>query len=272
MRMKEEWSKAIITDVNIALYVPPGAGHKVHTNRPFHGFVINDTLASDKNYHFSDGQILKTRCSEIFYLPKGSSYQVETTGHQSGCWAINFSLHTEISDTPFSLLPKNPAVFIDLFKEATAAFQSAKEDRDLILRKILYDIILKLRKEFARSYVSSTKRSLIQPALDQINHHFADNEMSVHSLAVCCGISDAYLRRLFADCLGVAPQDYITNRRIDYAKQLLQSGQFSVSEIAEMCGYSEPCHFSRVFTKLVGVSPRSFSKSGRKAHPLSPAK
>ena len=42
------------------------------------------------------------------------------------------------------------------------------------------------------------------------------------------------------------------------------SEQFSISEIAEMCGYAEPCHFSREFSKRIGTSPKGYITESRK--------
>ena len=50
---------------------------------------------------------------------------------------------------------------------------------------------------------------------------------------------------LSATPFGKNPKEYLIEKRMSYAKQLLSSGQFSVSEVAQLCGYFEPCHFSR---------------------------
>ena len=46
---------------------------------------------------------------------------------------------------------------------------------------------------------------------------------------------------------------------MEYAKQLLILGEFEISEIAELCGYSEPCHFLREFSRRVGVNPSQYT-------------
>jgi AraC-like DNA-binding protein len=75
-----------------------------------------------------------------------------------------------------------------------------------------------------------------------------------------CGVSEVYFRKIFQDQFGVTPKEYLIRMRIEYAKSLLLSEQFTVSEIATLCGYSEPCHFSREFSKRVGVSPNQYTK------------
>ena len=67
-----------------------------------------------------------------------------------------------------------------------------------------------------------------------------------------------FYRRLFLAAFGVSPKEYVIQKRIEYAKYLLLSGDFSVSEVAIITGYSEPCHFSREFSKRVGISPKQY--------------
>ena len=91
-----------------------------------------------------------------------------------------------------------------------------------------------------------------------IEDGFTREDISVSSLAALCGISEVYFRRLFLAAFGVSPKEYIIQKRIECAKYLLLSGDFSVSEVAIITGYSEPCHFSREFSKRVGISPKQY--------------
>ena len=124
--------------------------------------------------------------------------------------------------------------------------------------KNLYNIILLFKKEIQKKYLPSEKILLIKPALDIMNTNYTRNNLSVEELSKHCGISVAYFRRLFTEKFGISPREFIIQKRIDYAKKLLKSGQFSVGEISLLCGYAEQCHFSREFYKRVGVSPKDF--------------
>jgi AraC-like DNA-binding protein len=83
---------------------------------------------------------------------------------------------------------------------------------------------------------------------------------NVGRLAALSGVSEVYFRRIFQSKYGVSPKEYLVRRRIAYAKELLSSGHFSVSEVAHLSGYSELCHFSREFKRRVCVSPTEFEK------------
>ena len=111
--MLENWENAVVSHIGGALYVPVGYGKAVHTDRINHGFVLNEE-GSIKDYVFSDGRVMRTEGQALFYLPKGSSYHVDTFAH-TGCYAINFEAN--ISGDPFSIIPRNAEPLFKLFKE-----------------------------------------------------------------------------------------------------------------------------------------------------------
>ena len=115
-----------------------------------------------------------------------------------------------------------------------------------------------MQKELKKQYVSGASAALILPALNEIEESFNKSELSVSHLAKKCGISEVYLRRLFLASFGVSPKEYIIQKRIEYSKSLLLSGHFAISEVSVLCGYGEPCHFSREFKKRVGVPPAEY--------------
>jgi len=79
--------------------------------------------------------------------------------------------------------------------------------------------------------------------------------ITLKSVAEYSHFSPTYFSRVFHKSMGVTFKEYITSLRMEYAKKLLQSQQVSVSEAAQMCGYPEPCHFSREFSRYTGISP-----------------
>lgn len=256
--MLKNWGETIVTDINLAIYVSPDTGGAIHTNRGFHGFVINDE-AADKRIHFSDGTILKTGPHEVHYLPKGSSYRVESIT-RGGCWAINFDLLEDINEAPFNISFRNHESILKDFKDAVAAWEEKPEFHNALIRKCIYSIIVKIKKEYNKTYTPNKKERLIQPAIETILRDYKNCDLSVKDLSALCGISEAYFRRIFMDKFSISPKEYIISLRIEQAKRLLESGQFSVTEVAQMSGYNEPCHFSREFKKIVGKSPKEYAK------------
>ena len=254
--MQDIWNDVVIAEVALAIYVPLGVGKSIHTSRPCHGLVLNDENAA-KDYVFADGTVLHTKGGDLFYLPRGSSYRVKSVA-AGGCYAINFA--AELSDRPFSLRFRNRDSLRKCFENAVRAWSGDPVRRQHAVRRELYDILLQMQSEAVRSYLPKGREALIAPAIKRIAAAYTDNSLSVAELAAECGVSEVYFRRIFFDKMGVSPKEYIIAMRMDYAKQLLASGQLSVGEVSDLCGYSEPCHFSREFTKRTGVPPCRYGK------------
>lgn len=252
--MNESWKNTVVTEIGAAVYVAPGAGTNLHKNRPYHGFVVNDA-GNSMDYRFEDGKVLHTEGLCLFYLPKGSTYTVEPFTF-CGCHAINFE--ADIADEPFAIPLKRNDELLHAFKAAIDASKKGSGTSHALAMRAVYDAIYRVQKELSRQYVTGAQTELIAPATNAIRESFTDGELSVRYLAELCGISEVYLRRLFLRVFGVSPKEYIVKKRIEYAKSLLRSGDFSVSAVAALCGYSEPCHFSREFTRRVGVAPSQY--------------
>lgn len=73
-----------------------------------------------------------------------------------------------------------------------------------------------------------------------------------------------YVRKLFKKEMGLTPLEYMTRLRMNKAATMLSSqagGDYSVAEIAGLCGYDDALYFSRVFRKFYGMSPSAYAKS-----------
>jgi AraC-like DNA-binding protein len=256
--MFERFKDAVVSKIGVAIYVAPGGGRASHSNRPLHGFVINDETAV-RDYVFADGRVMRTSENELFYLPKGSTYYVKAYS-DGGCYAINFDTVNEINCEPFSVKFRNIEPILKAFKNAEREWRTQSDVMDAAAKRAVYDIIINICNEEKKSYMPDSSFSVIAPALEKITSDFTESDVTVAGLASLCGISEAYFRRLFEAKFGVSPKEYVIEKRIGYAKQLLETGEVAVSDTAFMCGYSEITHFSREFTKRVGMSPNEYKK------------
>lgn len=252
--MKKEWNETVITKIALAVYVAPNVGRHIHKNRPFHGFVLNDGEGI-KDYCFSDGRVMHTEGGSLFYLPKNSSYFVKTI-RRGGCYAINFD--AEIDDEPFCVSLRDVEGLKKSFKTACGEWSAHDPACYAAAMRAVYDTVYHIQKEQERDYMPNGRLGSVAPAVERIDRSFTDGDLTVARLSELCGMSEVYFRKIFAQKFGVSPKEYIIRKRIEYAKQLLASGQLEVADVAELCGYAEPCHFSREFKKRVGISPKEY--------------
>ncbi len=85
--------------------------------------------------------------------------------------------------------------------------------------------------------------------------------VSVAQLAKAAGMGQTAFRQAFTRNVGRTPREYIEDRRLAHAKHLLLETSQAIFEVAQACGYSDPYHFSRVFARVTGESPRGYRKA-----------
>ncbi len=98
----------------------------------------------------------------------------------------------------------------------------------------------------------------IQSICNQIRIEAA-NPVPLTNILKHCGYSRSKFYADFLHFIGVPPCIYIRNERIRFAaRMLLQKREAGIKEIADLCGWKTPYHFSRAFKKVLGTSPRDY--------------
>jgi AraC-like DNA-binding protein len=105
------------------------------------------------------------------------------------------------------------------------------------------------------------REDAFRPVVDFVNRHFTD-QISTAVLSRKFGYSEAYFCRRFKKATGLNPMKYIQILRLEYARELLQSSDAPLAELAQQCGYSDIYHFTHSFTRHFGESP-SACRRGR---------
>jgi len=82
-----------------------------------------------------------------------------------------------------------------------------------------------------------------------------ENPPSLLELAAMVGVSVRTLKRGFPELFGKTVFGYLTDRRMEWAEKLLQQGNLSVTEVANLVGYSNPGHFAAAFKRRFCVTP-----------------
>ena len=82
-----------------------------------------------------------------------------------------------------------------------------------------------------------------------------EKDISVGDAAQLLGLNGEYLNKLFKKETGESFSRYLTQIRMEKAKELLESGQFNVSEVSARTGYKSSQYFSITFRRYMGYSP-----------------
>ncbi len=223
----------------------------------------NSALSSELIYHFDgkstvyfNGKVLETEENTIRFLPKGEVREYIVDKHIRGeCIDIFFDTDIPLSDEAFVIkITGNPTI-ANLFKKLFAVWISKNDGYYFECISLLYKIFAEMQK---KNYIPQNQYDLIKPAIEYVEENFLANKISVPFLTDLCGISEAYLKKLFIKKFGMSPIKYIIRLKINHACDLLRSKRYSVTQVSEICGYDNVYFFSRQFKEYVGTSPSVF--------------
>ena len=149
----------------------------------------------------------------------------------------------------------NPQDFIQRFRNLQQLFLRNES------RMKIYSTFYELLDSLVSPNEQNSDRQTF--AVKYIEEHIQDPTLSNVELAKCLGISEVYLRKQFQAHYRVTPKQYILDVRIRKAKQLLIDTPFTVTAIAEECGFSSVYHFCRSFRQRTGKTPTQYAAENR---------
>ena len=100
----------------------------------------------------------------------------------------------------------------------------------------------------------------LRRARDLMDRDFRDSDLDLDRIAAAAFLSRSYFVRRFSRQFGLTPGAYLTNRRIERAKDLLRFANLTVTEVCHAVGYSSLGSFSAAFLEATGENPSAFQR------------
>lgn len=142
-------------------------------------------------------------------------------------------------------------------KNSMKTIQTLEEIKNYI-RMLLKKII------GVRDTISGRRYSdIIEIAKDQIRKTYMSDEISLNTIAAEVGMSPSYFSSIFSKEMGKTFVEYLTEIRMDRAKELLMCSSMKTSEIGHEVGYKDPHYFSYIFKKTQNCTPKEFRARGK---------
>lgn len=142
-------------------------------------------------------------------------------------------------------------------KNSMKTIQTVEEIKNYI-RMLLKKII------GVRDTISGRRYSdIIEIAKDQIRKTYMSDEISLNTIAAEVGMSPSYFSSIFSKEMGKTFVEYLTEIRMDRAKELLMCSSMKTSEIGYEVGYKDPHYFSYIFKKTQNCTPKEFRARGK---------
>jgi len=229
-----------------------------------------DYIVEGISYHLQPGDILFVRHNDIhrpvispnsiyeravFWIKPGFIEENSTDGQRlETC----FNLSSEKRSCLYRPSPETRGRIKKLIAELENALKDDSFGSDILCNTYF----LQLMVEFNRCVLNKGPQVVpdVDPRMDEvirfINNNL-DEELSVDTLAAMCYLSRYYFMRRFKEATGYTVHNYIQQKRVTAAAELLDGG-LTISEAAACVGFSDYSAFLRAFKKVLGLTPSDY--------------
>jgi AraC family transcriptional regulator len=152
-----------------------------------------------------------------------------------------------------------------IIRALEADLQAKHPSGSLFGESLISGLVVHLRKRYGVSRPRATKltkglqHGQLRRVLEYIDGNL-DHDLGLAGLAATAGMSPHYFVELFKHSVGFSPYQYVIRKRIERARQLLKDFSISILEAGIRSGFSDHSHFTKVFRRLVGVTPTRYRR------------
>jgi AraC-like DNA-binding protein len=249
----------LLTEENFIIYTISGekdwiASGKIFKAQPGDALFVKKGVYTTTQYFDVDHCILILFISDGFirdFMMDNHSFTVSTQA--SGMDDPIIPLH--VSDTL-------KALFHSIFGYLKATPEIPRELLELKFRELLYNIVLNAQNKALTAYFCSLRH----PGRNSLQHVMMNNyqhDLSLNDFARLSGRSLSSFKRDFKSLYNMPPAKWLTEKRLELAKNLLLHSDMNVNEVSFESGFKNPAHFNKIFRDKYALPPRQFrSRSG----------
>lgn len=161
-----------------------------------------------------------------------------------------------------NILPFSPIDHTDIYHKAISLFDLVSmdsEDYDLSVLGALFQLLgsIYTQHHYTENHKISTNEIRFKPLLQYIENHYMQ-PITLKEMAQVSCMSISHFSAMFRDFFSESPMDYLNSYRIERACLLLNNSNYSVTEIAHLCGFNDSAYFSKVFKKHKHLTPKKY--------------
>ena len=233
-------------------YITRGRGVQILNGKEIEFFAGDLFILSPADFH----QNILPLGESYDYFGVKFHYELLDTRLCELCELDRFPVHIHLSKTTEEKLRP---VFEMLVEECSGIARSAS---DTLCRALVETVFVLAIRELPRLGDTSPS-AFVNRALGYLHSNFHE-QITVADAAAYVGYTPNYFNSLFKANFGTTFAAYLRDMRLTYAKNLLLSGDISLTEIAIEAGFGSLSYFSRVFSGEYGISPKQFRHNSRK--------
>ncbi|MEE0410640.1 MAG: AraC family transcriptional regulator [Clostridia bacterium] len=204
------------------------------------------------------GHTFTAKKGDLLYLPKcddDQKYTMEAI-EEFALYYISFDTSDDVPDN-YSIIHMESD---DIKRTYEHFYREWFAKRECYYYKTMQDLykILEIAAKQNSQNLDNNRFIQLAASDDYMAEHYCDLDFNYTELREWSGLSYSYFKKLFIEKYGVPPVKYVTRLKINRACELLQTKMFSISKIAELCGFENVYYFSNVFKKYTGISPKNY--------------
>jgi AraC family transcriptional regulator of arabinose operon len=264
--------KSIYSDILVfnCGYEKASAKKEIRSLKDYGSYTMHYVLSGCGYLEINNRKFKVTR-DEIFFISPDTpvKYYPDKNNPWKYCWINFMGTKAEEFLNRIDVSPGNPVIKIDhkskigkLFLQNVIDCLNNNDFSDIVATSYFYKIFAELSK--LKTVSDHTEHSatvdIVNRALKFIAQNYSNPNLNIKIVASNVGIHESYLSRLIKSYTKLTFTTYLTNTRINAAVELIDMGNYFVSDVAYKSGFSDPYYFSKVFKKFNTISPRDHIK------------
>ena len=224
--------------------------------------------------HRSDGgwQCDRLKPKDMCLTPSGTSFEARWQDVAESIvikldddWLRSIAANTLLTDSFELTLQRGKQdkllfyLVLSLRNEVANNYESGRVYYDSMLNSLGVHLLGKYGVRAKKLQESGLSKAKLDSAIAFIRQNYT-HKLKLADIAEVTGLSEFYFDRLFKKSTGYTPHQYLTQYRIDRAKQLLRQKNLTATQIAKLCGFSNQSYFTRQFREVVGTTPISYRR------------
>lgn len=221
-------------------------------------YVLNGTIVFDKGTKNE----IRASSDTIVYLPNDITYQSEWESGMDGKYiSINFQLDELYLSLPdkicIAATDKNH-YYLTMFTKIYDIWINGVPGYKIKVLSEIYRVLYSLMNDNLCSRTKTDHHTIYKGILYLENNYLSD--ITVSELAAMCNTCESNFRRLFRKYKQMSPITYKNYLKIQKACDLLNTGEYSVTEAAYAVKINDISYFHKLFSRFIGMTPKQFIK------------
>ena len=191
-----------------------------------------------------------------------SPREVNEGQEEAFLFSVFFSRADHAPQTVF--LVEQRVYFEELFAAMAEEYRHKEELYEKKLDLLFWQFLIALYRMRGDLFLHDRGKNMqiVQSIRNTIEERYGER-ITLAELSSVYHVSISHLTHAFKKATGYAPIEYLMECRLSAAKQMLSTNEMSISEIVDLCGFSDESNFARTFKKKIGISPSAFRKKYR---------